>query len=103
MLRPGRGIVPGPGLRGPGRGMLQGAADGGAVAGVRVHAEDRVRTEQLGQHRTAAVLAAGVDPDDPLGRISLLAYRLDQPRQQPGGVVGHHYGGDDVARVRCVL
>jgi hypothetical protein len=35
--------------------------------------------------------------------MGLLAHRLDETRQQPGGVVGHHYGGDDVARVRCVL
>ncbi len=101
-LGPGRRSVRG--LRGPaGRGVLQGAADGGAVTSAGVHPEDRVRAEQLGQHRAAAVLAAGVHPDDPLGRIGLLAHRLDQPRQQPGGVVGHHYGGDDVTRGRCVL
>ena len=58
-----------------GRGVLQGAGDGGAVTGVRLHAEDRALAEQLGQHRTAAVLAAGVHPDDALHRTGLLAHR----------------------------
>jgi hypothetical protein len=83
--------------------VLKGAADGGAEASVRIHTEDRALAEQFGQHRPAAVLAAGVHPDEALYRMSLLAHRFDEARQQPGGVVGHHYGGDDVARVRCVL
>jgi hypothetical protein len=83
--------------------VLKGAADGGAEAGVRIHAEDRALAEQFGQHRSAAVLAASVHPDEALYLMGLLAHRLDEDRQQPGGVVCHHYGGDDVARVRCVL
>ena len=53
--------------------------------------------------RSAAVLAAGVHPDDALHRMRLLAHRVDESRQQPGGVVGHDHGGDDVTEVRCVL
>ena len=86
-----------------GRGVLQGAGDGGAVTRVRLHAEDRVLAEQLGQRRPAAVLAAGVHPDHALHRMRLLAHRVDESRQQPGGVVCHDHGGDDVTGVRCVL
>jgi hypothetical protein len=89
--------------RAAGRRVLQGAGDSVAEAGVRVHAEDRALAEQLGQHGPAAILAAGVHPDDALRRVGLLTHRLDQARQQPGGVVSHHYGGDDVTRMRCAL
>ena len=104
-IHSGRRNLGRPGIRGgpAGRGVLQGAGDGGAVTGVRLHAEDRVLAEQLGQHRSAAVLAAGVHPDDALHRIGLLAHRVHKSRQQPGGVVGDDYGGDDVTGVRCVL
>ena len=79
--------------------MLQGAGHGGAVTGVRLHAEDRVLAEQLGQHRPAAVPAAGVHPDHALHRMRLLAHRVDEPRQQPRGVMGDDHGGDDMTGV----
>ena len=83
--------------------MLQRAGDGRAVAGVRLHAEHRVRAEQLGQRRPAAVPAAGVNADGAVHRMGLLAHRLHQPRQEPGTVVRDHYSGDDVTEMRCVL
>ena len=90
--------------RGPaGHGVLQSAGDGCAVTRVRLHAEDRVLAEQLGQRRPAAVQAAGVYPDDALHGIRLLAHRVDESRQQPCAVVCHDHGGDDVTEVRCVL
>ena len=104
-----RSLVPrslvawGAGRGAAGRGVLQGADDGGAVTGVRLHPEDRVLAEQLGQRGSAAVLAAGVHPDHALHRLRLLADRAHEPRQQPGGVVCHDHGGDDVTEVRCVL
>ena len=90
--------------RGPaGRGVLQSTGDGRTVTRVRLHAEDRVLAEQLGQRRPAAVLAAGVHPDDPLHGMRLLAHRMDESRQQPRTVVRDDHGGDDVTEVRCVL
>ena len=86
-----------------GRGVLQGPGDGGAVTRVRLHAEDRVLAEQLGQRRSAAVQAAGVHPDHAPHRMRLLAHRVDKSRQQPGGVVCDDHGRDDVTGVRCVL
>ena len=83
--------------------MLQGAGDGRAVTRVRLHAEDRILAEQLGQRRPAAVLAAGVHPDDALHRMRLLAHRADESRQQPRTVVCDDHGGDDLTEVRCVL
>ena len=83
--------------------MPQRAGDRRAEAGLRLHAEDRVRAEQLGQRRPAAVPAAGIHPDGAIYRLGLLAHRLDEARQQPGTVVGYHHGGDDVTEVRCVL
>jgi hypothetical protein len=35
--------------------------------------------------------------------MGLLAHRVDESRQQPGGVVRHDHGGDEVTKVRCVL
>jgi hypothetical protein len=61
--------------------MLQRAGDGRAVAGLRLHAEHRVRSEQLGQRRPAAVPAASVDPDHAMHGMCLLVHRLDQARQ----------------------
>ena len=76
--------------------MPQGPGDGGAVAGVLLHAEHRVLPEQFGQDGPAAVLAAGVHPDHALHRTGLPADRADEPRQQPGGVVCDDHDGDDV-------
>ena len=86
-----------------GRGVLQGAGDGGAVPGVRLHAEDRVLAEQLGQGRPAAIPAAGVHPDQALHRMSLLAHRFDESRQQPRRVMGDDHDGNDVTEVPGVL
>ena len=79
-----------------GRRALQGTGDGGAVPGVRLHAEDRVLAEQFGQGRPAAVLAAGIHSDHALHRVGLLTYRVDESRQQPRCVMGDDHGGDDV-------
>jgi hypothetical protein len=81
----------------------QGAGDGGAVTRFRLHPEDRVLAEQLGQRRPASVPAAGVHPDDAVHGMCLLAHRLDERRQQPGTVVGDDHRGNDVTEVRCVL
>jgi len=83
--------------------VLQCAGDGGAVTCFRLHAEDRVLAEQLGQRRPAAIPAAGVHPDDAVHGMCLLAHRLDESRQQPGTVVCYDHGSDDVTEVRCVL
>ncbi len=83
--------------------MPQRARHRRAETGVRLHAEDRVRAEQFGQRRTAAVPAAGIDPDGAVHDVGLVTDRLDEARQQPGPVVGYHHGGDDVTEVRCVL
>ena len=83
--------------------MPQRAGDRRAETALRFHAEDRVRAEQLGQHRPAAVTAAGIHPDGAIYRMGLLAHRLDEARQQPGTVVGYHHGGDDVTEARSVL
>ena len=90
--------------RGPaGREVLQSAGDRRAVTRVRLHAEDRILAEQLGQRRPAAVEAAGVHSDDALHRMRLLAHRVNESRQQPRAVVCDDHGGDDVTEVRCVL
>jgi hypothetical protein len=83
--------------------VLQGAGHGRAVTRLRLHAEDRILAEQFGQRRPAAVLAAGVHPDDALHRMRLLAHSMDESRQQPRTVVCDDHGGDDLAGVRCVL
>jgi hypothetical protein len=83
--------------------VLQSAGDGRTVTRVRLHAEDRALAEQLGQRRPAAVLAAGVHPDDLLHGMRLLAHRMDESRQQPRAVVRDDHGGDDVTGVHCVL
>ena len=83
--------------------MLQGAGDGGAVPGIRLHAEDRILAEQLGQGRPAAIPAAGVHPDHALHRVSLLAHRLDESRQEPRRVMGDDHSGDDVTRIELAL
>jgi hypothetical protein len=83
--------------------MLQRTGDRRAEAGLRLHAEDRVRAEQLGQRRPAAVPAAGVNPDGAMHGVRLLANRLNETRQQPGTVMRYHHSGDDMTEVRCVL
>jgi hypothetical protein len=85
------------------RRMLQRAGDGLAVAGLRLHAEHRVRSEQLRQRRSAAVPAAGVHADRAVHGMCLLMHRLHQARQKPGTVVCYHHSGDDVTEMRCVL
>jgi hypothetical protein len=83
--------------------MLQGPVDGGAVSGLRLHAEDRVRAKQFGQYRAAAIPAAGIHPDDAVHGVCLLAHRLDEARQQPSTVVDYHHRSDHVPEVRYVL
>ena len=95
----GRPEGPAAGRAGAGRGVPQGPGDGGAVAGVLLHAEHRVLAEQFGQDGPAAVLAAGVHPDHALHRVGLLTDRVDESRQQPRGVMGDDHGGDDVTGV----
>ena len=81
----------------------QRARDGGAVPGVGVHAEDRVRTEQFGQHGPTPVLAGGIDADRARDRMGLLPYRADQTREQACAVVRNHHEGHDVTQRRGVL
>jgi hypothetical protein len=83
--------------------VLQRPGHGGAVAGRRLHAEDRVPAEQVGQRRAAAVPAAGVHPDGSVHWMGLLAHRPDEPRQQPGAVVRYDHGGDNVTDERGVV
>ena len=85
------------------RGVLQRAGDGGAVPGVGVHAEDRVRTEELGQRGSAPVLAAGVDADRAVHRMRLLPYRVDEPREQSRTVVHNDHEGHHVAQRQGVF
>ena len=85
------------------RGMLQRASDGGAVPGVGVHAEGRVRTEELGQRGSAPVLAAGVDADRAVHGMRLLPYRVDEPREQSRTVVHNDHEGHRVAQRQGVL
>ena len=68
--------------RGTARGrVLQRAGHGRAVAGIGFHAEDRVRTQELGQRCPAAVPAARVDPDDARHGMRLLPHPVDESRQ----------------------
>jgi hypothetical protein len=83
--------------------VLQRAGDGCAETRVRLHAQDRILAEQLGQRRPAAILAARVHPDEALHRMRLLAHRADESRQQPCAVMRDDHGGDDVTEMRCVL
>ena len=82
--------------------MLQRAGDGRAVPGIRVHDDDRVLTDQLGQRRAAEVLAAGIDTDGAVHGIRLLPHRADEPWQQPRAVVHNDHEGHDVAQRRGV-
>ena len=79
------------------------------VVGVDTGSRDRsgaVLTELLGQD---AVF--GMEPETGYGaaiaralhRMGLLAYRLDESRQQPRGVVGDDDGSDDMLRMPRVL
>jgi hypothetical protein len=83
--------------------VLQRAGDGGAVPGVGIHAEDRVRAEEFGEDGSAAVPAAGVDPDRALHGVGLLSHRVDEPREQPRTVVGNDHEGHRVSQRRGVF
>ena len=85
------------------RRVLQRAGDGGAVPGVGVHAEDRVRTEEFGEDGSAPVLAAGVDTDHPVHRVRLLPYPVDEPREQSRTVVCDDHKGHHVAQMQGVF
>ena len=72
-----------------------------AVAGGPLHAEDRVLTDQLGQHRPAAVAASRIHPDHLVDRIGLPLERLDEAGQQAGAVVRDDERGNGVPGLRC--
>ena len=82
--------------------MLERAGDGRAVPGIRVHDDDRVLADQLGQRRAAEVLAAGIDTDGAVHGIRLLPHRADEPWQHPRAVVHNDHEGHDVAQRRGV-
>jgi hypothetical protein len=71
----------------PSRAVPQRDRDGFPVARAPVHAEHRVVPDQLGEHRPAAVPAAGVHPHDPLDPVGLCLQRLDEPGQQASTVM----------------
>ena len=93
--QPGR-----PGDVGVGRPVPQRVRDGRAVAGPAVHAEHHRAAQQLGEHRPAAVPAAGVHGHDPLHRPGLAEQRLGDTRQPRGAVVSDDHRGNDVLALR---
>jgi hypothetical protein len=83
--------------------VLQRAGHGGAVPGVGVHTEDRVRTEEFGEDGSAPVLAAGVDTDHSVYGVRLLPYSVDEPREQSRTVVCDDHQGHHVAQMQGVF
>ncbi len=85
---------------GGGRPVLQGARHRGAVPGGPVHAEHHALAQLGGQHRAAAIPAAGVDGHHALDRPGLLQQRVEDVRQPGSAVVGDDDRRDDMLGIR---
>ena len=87
---------------GVGRPVAQRLGDRGSIPRAAFHAEHRRPAERLGEHRSAAIGAAGVHGHDPLHRPGLLRHGIHDTRKPRGAVVGDNHHGDDVWAVRAV-
>ena len=86
-------------VRGP---VAQRLGDGDAISRAAFHAEHGRAAERLGEHRAAAVGAAGVDGHHPLHGPGLLRHGIHDTRKPRGAVMGDNHRGNDVWAVRAV-